>query len=110
MLVIEYDGLTGTPVADGMCEEMILDMYCRGFTHFKTGTENMILATRALICGGVLPHTEVQFKFRDQIIQPNRDGRCLEWPNGFCDKSEDWLLRLLKGRSNEANVSKAVQS
>lgn len=99
MLTIEYDDWNGTPVADGMCEELLIDMHRRGFTHYKTSSENLILAARALVCRGVLPHTEIQFLFKGQTIAPDKDGRCLEWPSGFCDKSQDWLIVLLKGRS-----------
>lgn len=119
VLTIEYDALTGTPVADGMCEELVLDMYCRGFTHFKTGSDNLILATRALIAEGILPNTEIQFKFKDQIMKPDSDGRFSEWPNGFCDCSSDWLMRIMKPARlrrdearravNEANAGKAFQ-
>lgn len=121
MFTIEYDAWNGTPVADGMAEMLVLDMFERGFTHYKTGSENLILATRALIADGKLPHTEIQFLFKGQIIKPNKDGRCMEWPSGFCDCANDWLMRLLQppGKkysdlmdvlvNNEADVSKAIQ-
>jgi hypothetical protein len=101
MLTIEYDSLNGIPVADGMAEMLVLDMFKRGFTHYKTGSENLILATRALIADGKLPHTEIQFLFKGEIIKPDKYGRSLEWPVGFCDCINDWLSRLLQPPGKE---------
>lgn len=96
MLTIEFHSTKGTPVADGLAEETVLEMYERGFTSFVTSTENLVMATRALVAEGTIPHTEVQFRFKDQVISIDRDGRCLNWPVGFCDAAESWLFRLLK--------------
>lgn len=121
MLTIEYDAWNGIPVADGVIEMLVLDLIKNGTTHYITSNENFILATRALIADGKISHTEVQLLFKGQILALNKDGRCLEWPAGFCDFSESWLARLLSVRTdknypdlmdvlvnNETDVSKTV--
>jgi hypothetical protein len=95
MLTIEYDSWNGTSVSDGMIEILIFNWLEDGLTYFKTGSENLILATRALIAEGRIPHTDIQFLFRGQMHKPVQDGRLSEWPSGFCDFSEKWLQKLL---------------
>jgi hypothetical protein len=103
MLTIEYDSLTGIPVADGTCEQFVIDMICQGTTYFIAGSENIILATRTLIAEGVITHTDIQFKFKDKILCPNKDGRLDEYPTGFCDISEEWLKRLISYRHKKTS-------
>lgn len=61
----------------------------------NVSSELFILAARALIHEGVIPHTEVRFLFDGQYIEPDKDGRLPVWPQGFCDMSEKLLCRML---------------
>ena len=61
-------------------------------------TDNFVLAARALVVEGVVPHTDVAFAFKGEVLPHDKDARFPVWPNGFCDWSQDWLMRLIKPR------------
>ena len=50
---------------------------------------------RVAIREGDIPPEYVQFWYGDRILQPDKDGRMLTWPRGFCDTMERMLERLL---------------
>jgi len=90
---ITFDSIKGTPVADGKAEELALKLHKSG-RNFKTSTDNLIHATRALICEGAIPHSSVVFMFNGEKIQADKDGRIADWPLGFCDHQMNLLARL----------------
>jgi hypothetical protein len=59
----------------------------------SVSTENVIFAARVLKKEEGI---DIQFKFGDQILTPDKDGRLNEWPDGFCEFVDDWLIRLLQ--------------
>lgn len=95
MKTIEYTN-TGITLADCYCEaEARLFLTCPTRDTMRVSNELFILAARALIHEGVVPHTEVRFLFDGQYIAPDKDGILPVWPQGFCDMSEKLLYRML---------------
>jgi hypothetical protein len=72
--------------------------------HITVANELFITAARVLIAEGVIPHTEVQFQFRGQIMTVYPDGSLDHWPAGFCDTSELLLCRILGARMNRVKI------
>ena len=100
MKTIEYSS-TGFASPDAHCEESalrFLQMEDKDSGKCCVSTENFISAVRALICEGKFPHNEVQFLFNGKIIPIDADGRIEEWPAGFCDTIDIFLVRLLTSR------------
>jgi hypothetical protein len=97
MKIIEYHRL-GIAMADQDCEESARDFLLRSNGDDRIAISNSIFITavRALICEGHIPHTEVQFIFDGQTLLPNKDGRMAHWPRGFCDYTDDLLMRILR--------------
>jgi hypothetical protein len=85
--------------ADFECEAEARAFLLDNSTHIGTTTELFITACRVLIKEGVIPYTEVQFRFGVESlvesIQCNKDGRLERYPAGFCDTAEQLLYRLL---------------
>jgi hypothetical protein len=61
-------------------------------TEIAVSTENVIFAARVI---KKETGVDIQFKFKDEILVPNKDGRLAEWPDGFSDHFDHWLMRLL---------------
>lgn len=88
----------GWACADAKAEEEARKFLTGSNTYIIVSTANFIEASRALICEGLIPNTEVEFLFEDQKITADTDGRIQTWPKGFCDHAEGWIMRLLHGR------------
>lgn len=55
----------------------------------------MILdAVRVLMKRSIIDHTSVQFKFNDNLMYCDKNGTLSDWPSGFCDHTEDYLMEL----------------
>jgi hypothetical protein len=89
MITIKYDK-NGTPIADMQAEDFVRQLLDGAKVSVSTG--NVIEAARCLVKEEGL---EVQFEFEGEILTPNKDGRFLHWPDGFCDYWDGWLGRLL---------------
>ena len=99
MKTIEYN-IQGETFADLICEQQAREWLSHpGDDTIVVGTDTFITAVRVLICDGFIPHTEVQFIYDGQPIQPDADGRLPVWPAGFCDTELLLCSRLLSGRS-----------
>jgi len=95
MITIEYNP-TGEAVPDGEAEQFVRDLVEHANKHVSVeksvSTQNVITAAR------VLKKEEgiaVQFKFEDEILVPDDDGRLSDWPDGFADFFDIILMRLL---------------
>lgn len=87
----------GTPYSDFECEQVLLDLThseVYGPLVIHTSTENIILASRALHHRRKLVQG-LYFLFRDYVLESDQNGRIREWPNGFADHADGWLLSLL---------------
>ncbi len=59
----------------------------------KVSTENVITIARVL---KKLEGIDVLFKYKDEILVPNNDGRLEHWPDGFSDFWDKCLRKLLE--------------
>jgi hypothetical protein len=102
MKTIEYRyAPDGIAIADEACEETArLFLELKGDQTIRVATGLFIDAIRALIYEGFVPHTDVCFVFRGEILHPDRNGRLASRPNGFCDTHDRILRRLLKKKSD----------
>lgn len=102
MKTIEY-GPDEEAIADAHCERRARDfLLLEGQQHICVGSENFIAAARALIAEGIVPHTEVEFVFAGQVLQPDRGGRLQHWPRGFCDTMDGFCMRILGMQAKHA--------
>lgn len=64
--------------------------------HSVVVAQAMIIdAVRVLIKRGMINHTLIQFKFNDHLITSDVGGHLSDFPRGFCDHTENYLLELL---------------
>jgi len=95
MKVIEFHP-DGDAVADARAERCALDFLLSDVSqNIRVSTDNFITAVRVLVCEGKFPHDQVEFRYEDHRMIPDRHGRLSNWPNGFCDYNDGWLDRLL---------------
>jgi len=113
-LVIRYDPENGTPVADAKAEAFVtihtkieampeIDVnFAAGSpereafmadAHLTVSTENAVNAARCLRKEGDLD--SLVFLYGDEILVCDRNGRLDRWPEGFCDATGNWLVRLV---------------
>lgn len=101
MKTIEY-AARGKAFADAVAEKKAREFLLSDEGGIVVSTENFIEATRALIAEKVIDHSQVHFYFEGKILQPDKDGRCEEWPRGFCDYNMNWLSRILAAAVNKS--------
>lgn len=63
--------------------------------YIKTSSEILILAFRVLVKQGVIPHTEIRFKFGRQMIKIDKNGELDKYPPGFCETYTNLLSMLV---------------
>lgn len=107
MLTIVYDPDKGLPIPDGLCdaEARSLAELARksGYLPYlevlnvPRSTENIFYALRVMVKRGDLAPAEIQFKFKDQFISIDGNGRCDPWPEGFCEFDQKQMEQLLTG-------------
>jgi hypothetical protein len=95
MIVIEYSKL-GFPIPDYSAESFVAT-WIGNQLNVVVSTSNVFLAAKAMIARGDIKHTDICFKFKKQELYPDKNGRVLEAPEGFCDFESKWLLQLLQG-------------
>jgi hypothetical protein len=54
----------------------------------------ILFAFLVLIKRGVVNHSLVTIKFQNHLISADVDGQLSDWPHGFCNHAEDYLLEL----------------
>jgi hypothetical protein len=102
MITIEYSP-DGIAVADHKAEEFVRDLIAKDKALISAGsfrndietsvsTENVITIARVLKKQDGI---EVQFKYKDEILVPDKDGRLEHWPDGFSDFWDKCLRDLL---------------
>lgn len=58
----------------------------------QVSNELVILALRAAVSQGKIPHNKIRFKYQDTLIHVNKDGRFIDpLPEGFCDNNDNYL-------------------
>jgi len=109
MIIIEYSP-EGQAIADHQAEEFVRglvtnmietkslidaelsDSEAEVNLETSVSTENVIFAARVL---KKETGVDIQFKFKGEILVPDKDGRLAECPDGFNDHFDHWLIRLL---------------
>ena len=96
MITILYDENNGIPVADGAIDYWVnlVVKYKDEDRLFETSTGLCIDAIRVAIKEKRLDHTLIQFKYKEDILSPNKDGRLPRWPDSFNDKITKYLSKL----------------
>jgi hypothetical protein len=93
MITIEYDP-DALAVADSWAERFVMHLVEKGKdTEAKVSTENVIQAARALM---LREGIEVQFKYKGEIITPNKYGAIHRWPDGFCTYVQNWIKEVVR--------------
>lgn len=94
MKTVEYTP-NGRAFSDSSSEEEARNFLRSNKTCIEASTENFITAIRVLVHERRYSHTEVEFLFDGKKMPPDKNGRLREWPYGFCDVNERFLIRLL---------------
>jgi len=100
MITINYMKTGGLLYADGKAEESakLLKEYIINNTNINlnVSSEVFINAVRVLIKEKYFDINDIQIMFNGEIIPFDQDGRSYYWPEGFCDITDDFLIRLLE--------------
>jgi hypothetical protein len=100
MLTIIYDPLKGYCVPDALAEDFVKKQYdfeinSNPDQEVSVSNEIIISTARALIKKGEIDHKNIQFKFNDTILAPDKNGQLQDWPQGFCDYYDKCLEILV---------------
>jgi len=101
MLTVEYDSMNGIVCSDGMVEHQTnaeLQIFRSWKKDREIMTTNFLMVTylRVLVSRGDIKPDEIRFKFGDDIITCDKNGRLSHWPKGFCDMWDNYLDELLQ--------------
>ena len=97
-MIVNYSK-NGIAYPDFDLEERVLKSYNIELESIITSTDNVIHATRVLVCDGKIKHDDIEFQFEGAFVgKPDVFGRMENWPDGFCDFEEKILVRLFNGR------------
>lgn len=112
MLIIKYTN-EGIVVSDAKAEEWakeIIKTYL-SFTDedmtIPVGTAVMISAIRLSVLEGLIPHTEIEFKFNGELLGLNKYANIEKWPKGFCDVETSFIGRILRLQIDKRKEEKA---
>lgn len=99
MLILEYHK-DGVHVADhdamSIAEGMIERANHPDITFETRISQAMILdALRVLIKRKVIDHKLIKIKFENNIIYVDETANLSDWPRGFCDHTENYLMELI---------------
>lgn len=104
MLIVAYSD-TGKPYADTTVEQMARKTYdtyknlsANAMMTIYVSTENIITAFKMLVAEGYIPHTEIEFRFNDELITIDNLGALSHYPKGFCSIEAENLYRIFKAR------------
>jgi hypothetical protein len=107
MLIVEYKPTNKVAsIADGDIESFVnavISDYLEAITihsdyimNITVSNELVITQFRVAICKENIKHTDICFKFNDDILLPTIDGRLPRWPEGFCDHNAKLLAILCR--------------
>jgi len=111
-LQLIYDAVNGLPIRDGEVDlyvDTIIRTHADSVITLDIASELLVTAIRVAIREGRLAPDHLQMLYRAyradaggllreqplQEIHFDRHGRSGFWPAGFCDHSENYLMRLL---------------
>jgi len=102
--IVEYDPLDGELIPDGKVDEACQSIVgyisanpnWAGYEHVRKIANGLLIdALRVEIKEGHIPLHALVFRFQGQLLKVNKDGRMWDWPPGFHDQEENYLMRLL---------------
>ena len=97
-ITIEYDPEIGLVLPDGLIEEYVNRIVRRIQNnepmYITVGGELIIDYLRLAVKQGKIDCNDIIFKYKDEFIACNSDGRLSRWPNGFCGYLTDVLRQL----------------
>jgi hypothetical protein len=97
-MIVNYTS-NGIAHPDFDLEVRVLKLYTLGMESIITSTDNVIHATRVLVCDGKIKHDDIEFQLEGEFVgKPDIFGRLDNWPEGFGDFEEKILVRLFNGR------------
>ena len=78
-------------------EEYVLGSRLTHRDSIRVSTENVIFAARALVCEKKIDKISIFFEKEDGVMEipMDEDGRLLEYPKGFCEYMDQWLMTLV---------------
>lgn len=103
MLILEYTQ-EATPVSDFGAMD-----YARELAFLANDSENntaqfsnaMVLdALRVLVIRREVDWGSIVIRFKDQAMYIDQYANLSDWPKGFCDFTENYLMEILKWQSN----------
>jgi hypothetical protein len=98
MLTLEYhpDGLCVPDAKTMQIAKSFVAAANDTSSHTILFSQAMLLdAFRVLIKRGDVDPTRVVIRFENNAMYCNRDGHVSDWPRGFCDHTENYLMELL---------------
>ena len=100
MLRITYDPFHGSVFRDGNVESKALADYGYSKTvsdlEIAVASEIYIDAIRLLILEKKIDHKDIAIYYQNQKVEMDENTRIVNWPKGFCDLRENFLLRMLE--------------
>lgn len=103
MLILEY-APHGPAVSDFRAMDYAKDLaFLAKDTETNTAqfSNAMVLdALRVLICRGELSHEQIELRFENRAMYIDQYANLSDWPRGFCDQTENYLMEILKWGSN----------
>lgn len=83
--------------AENYVREIVKEATSGNYTVLLTNQELIVNYVRLCILEELIPHNQVEFRYKDNIIFPDKYGHLDWWPPGFCDYNDKLLERLLEG-------------
>ena len=99
-LKLIYDAVNGHPIADGKMDEVVTQLIKSGGEFVFSNSLFFDVFRLHLKQGEISPENVEVLYFNKNSNQwysiiIHKDGRCDNWPQGFCDKGDDTLSALL---------------
>jgi hypothetical protein len=95
---------TGNPISDHQVESNILAVASLCINgqdkEYRVSTSNVIDAVRSMKVTGKITCNLI-IMFEGVELSMNEYGVIKDWPNGFCDHSEQWIADLFRAQMNK---------
>jgi len=92
-MIIEYSK-EGISISDWEIENYILDCI-KNEKDINTSNELLILVARVFIKEEKLDYKTTKFLYDGFYIRCDKYGTLENWPDNFCNRNEDYLMRII---------------
>jgi hypothetical protein len=73
--------------------------------HLVYSTINIVTAFRMLVAEGLIPHNDIEFKYKDELLKLDKLGQFIGgYPIGFWDTERDFLKRMHEARKDKSRI------